>query len=167
MKEKKLKYYHQLGDQLSEIHHPLYTILVESEKLWRADLSEGQTAILNGRKYVVKDNAVYRDEKDLATGRNVFENEAVTVLVPEKDIFTIYIFPPQDRFLCYNHEQADLRLSTSARLIFLKDQVQIDSREEIVYLNDELIEQDGLYPFQLGDRLATSSFFSPKTEESI
>ena len=162
MKEKKLKYYHQLGDQLSEIHHPLYTILVESEKLWRADLSEGQTAILNGRKYVVKDNAVYRDEKDLATGRNVFENEAVTVLVPEKDIFTIYIFPPQDRFLCYNHEQADLRLSTSARLIFLKDQVQIDSREEIVYLNDELIEQDGLYPFQLGDRLATSQHFIEK-----
>ena len=42
MKAKKLEYDHQLGDQLGELHKPLYTLLIEQEKLEKIDLFEGQ-----------------------------------------------------------------------------------------------------------------------------
>ena len=41
MKAKKLEYDHQLGDQLGELHKPLYTLLIEQEKLEKIDLFEG------------------------------------------------------------------------------------------------------------------------------
>ena len=37
MKAKKLEYDHQLGDQLGELHKPLYTLLIEQEKLKKID----------------------------------------------------------------------------------------------------------------------------------
>ena len=165
MKEKKLEYDHQLGDQLAEKHQPLYTVLVEEKKLWKADLSEGQTAILNGSEYTIKDGLAYRNGQELLQERTIFDNELVSLLIPDRDIFTTYIFPPSTIFICNDKDEADLKIDTPVQLIFSKEKVQIALGEELVYLNDDLVEQDGLYPFEIGDRIVTSHHFIEKRKQ--
>ena len=99
MKAKKLEYDHQLGDQLGELHKPLYTLLIEQDNLEKIDLFEGQKVKVGTNEYTVEGRIVYRNGKTLERGKSTFDKEIVTLLVPEEDIFISYIFPPQ-RFIC-------------------------------------------------------------------
>ena len=70
MKAKKLEYDHQLGDQLGELHKPLYTLLIEQEKLEKIDLFEGQEVRVGANKYTVEGRRVYRNGKELERGKS-------------------------------------------------------------------------------------------------
>ena len=161
MKAKKLEYDHQLGDQLGELHKPLYTLLIEQEKLEKIDLFEGQEVRVGANKYTVEGRRVYRNGKELERGKSTFDKETVTLLVPEEDIFVTYIFPPQ-RFICSKKESADISWSLSNQLIFSNNQVQVTLGESPIYLNDRLIKEEGLYPFEVGNRMKVSNYFIEK-----
>ena len=91
MKAKKLEYDHQLGDQLGELHKPLYTLLIEQDNLEKIDLFEGQKVKVGTNEYTVEGRIVYRNGKTLERGKSTFDKEIVTLLVPEEDIFISYI----------------------------------------------------------------------------
>ena len=73
MKAKKLEYDHQLGDQLGELHKPLYTLLIEQEKLEKIDLFEGQEVRVGTNEYTVEGRRVYRNGKELERGKSTFD----------------------------------------------------------------------------------------------
>ena len=139
MKAKKLEYDHQLGDQLGELHKPLYTLLIEQEKLKKIDLFEGQEVRVGTNEYTVEGRRVYRNGKELERGKSTFDKETVTLLVPEEDIFVTYILQRQ-RFICSKQESADISWSLSSQLFFSNNQVQVTLGESPVYLNNRLIK---------------------------
>lgn len=161
MKAKKLEYDHQLGDQLGELHKPLYTLLIEQDNLEKIDLFEGQKVKVGTNEYTVEGRIVYRNGKTLERGKSTFDKEIVTLLVPEEDIFISYIFPPQ-RFICSKKESADISWKISNQLIFSNNQVQVTLGESPIYLNDRLVKEGGLYPFELGNRMKVSNYFIEK-----
>lgn len=164
MKENKITYHHQIGDQIREDYHPLYTLLIETTELFSANLFETQSILINGNTHKVEGQAVYRNEDILKLGETIFGEEKIILLEPEKEIFTTYIFPPAEFFICSNQEQADLKILSSTVLIFSDKQVQIEIGDKPVYLNYKLIEESGLYPFEVGDMIATAQHFIKKRE---
>lgn len=104
MKAKKLEYDHQLGDQLGELHKPIYTLLIEQEKLEKIDLFEGQEVRVGTNEYTVEGRRVYRNGKELERGKSTFDKETVTLLVPEEDIFITYIFRHNDLFVARKNQ---------------------------------------------------------------
>ena len=162
MEENKNVYYHQLGDQLFEEYHPLYTLLIETRELLTANLVDSQSILLNGSAYKLENQTVYRNGDILELGETVFGEEKVTLLESEKEIFTTYIFAPTELFICSSQEEADLKISSSTVLIFSDKQVQIEIGDRPVYLNYKLIEESGLFPFEIGDMIATAQHFIEK-----
>lgn len=162
MEENKNVYYHQLGDQLFEEYHPLYTLLIETRELLTANLIDSQSILLNGSAYKLENQTVYRNGDILKLGETVFGEEKVTLLESEKEIFTTYIFAPTELFICSSQEEADLKISSSTVLIFSDKQVQIEIGDRPVYLNYKLIEESGLFPFEIGDMIATAQHFIEK-----
>ena len=162
MEENKNVYYHQLGDQLFEEYHPLYTLIIETRELLTANLMDSQSILLNGSAYKLENQTVYRNGDILKLGETVFGEEKVTLLESEKEIFTTYIFAPTELFICSSQEEADLKISSSTVLIFSDKQVQIEIGDKPVYLNYKLIEESGLFPFEIGDMIATAQHFIEK-----
>ena len=68
MEENKNVYYHQLGDQLFEEYHPLYTLLIETRELLTANLVDSQSILLNGSAYKLENQTVYRNGDILKLG---------------------------------------------------------------------------------------------------
>ena len=104
MKAKKLEYDHQLGDQLGELHKPLYTLLIEQEKLKKIDLFEGQEVRVGTNEYTVEGRIVYRNGKELERGKSTFDRETVTLLVPEEDILSLIFFRHNDLFVARKNQ---------------------------------------------------------------
>ena len=139
--------------------------MIEQEKLEKIDLFEGQEVRVGTNEYTVEGRRVYRNGKELERGKSTFDKETVTLLVPEEDIFITYIFPPQ-RFICSKKESADISWSISNQLFSQIIKYRLLFGESPIYLNDRLIKEEGLYPFEVGNRMKVSNYFIEKERTS-